>query len=46
MLIDQEFADRMNRMTPEQIAEAVERLRVLEWGVGFEALAHVDAETK
>ena len=37
-----EFADRMNRMTPEEVAQAMERspTHALEWGVGFEALSH------
>jgi hypothetical protein len=36
------FADRMNRATPEQVAQAMESLStdVLEWAVKFEALSH------
>lgn len=39
-----EFADRMNRLTPEQIAQAMERMPtdVLEWGFRFEALANAE----
>lgn len=38
----QEFARRMNSLTPEQIAQAMERLPTdaLEWAVHFEAMAH------
>ena len=38
----QQFADRMNRMTREEIAQAMERspTDALEWGVRFEALSH------
>jgi len=37
----QEFADAMNSLTPEQIAQAMETLPtdVLEWAVKFEALS-------
>ena len=37
-----EFAEAINRLTPEQIASALERCPtdVLEFGVRFEALAH------
>jgi hypothetical protein len=36
----QELADRINRATPEQVAQAMERLKTdeLEWAVRFEAL--------
>ena len=36
---DEEFADRMNRLTPEEIATAMESCPTdaLEWGVRFEA---------
>lgn len=38
----QQFADRMNRLTPEEIAQAMESLPtdVLEFAVRFEALSH------
>lgn len=41
-MILKEFADRLNRLTPEQIAEAMESLPTdaLEWAVNFEALSH------
>ena len=41
-MTNQEFADGMNRLTPEQIATAMERLPTpaLEWAVRFEALSH------
>lgn len=37
-----EFAHAMNNLTPEQIAESMERLPtdVLEWAVKFEALGY------
>lgn len=37
-----EFAYRMNNLTPEQIAKAMESLPTdaLEWAVKFEALGH------
>jgi len=37
-----EMVDRFNRATPEQIAQAMERLPTdaLEWAVKFEALSH------
>jgi hypothetical protein len=40
-----EFAYRMNRLTPEQIAQAMESLPtdVLKWAVKFEALSHNNA---
>jgi hypothetical protein len=39
-----EFADRLNRMSPEEVALAMESLPtdVLEWAVRFEALARAD----
>jgi hypothetical protein len=39
----QQFADRMNRMTGEEIAQAMESLPTdaLEWGVKFEALGNM-----
>jgi hypothetical protein len=39
-----EFAERMNRMAPEEIARAMESLPtdVLEWAVRFETLAQAD----
>jgi hypothetical protein len=41
-LTPHEFAERMNRMSPEQIARAMETLPTdaLEWAVKFEALSH------
>jgi hypothetical protein len=41
-----EFARAMNRLTPEQIAQAMERLPTdaLEWAVKFEALSHAQDE--
>ena len=39
--LNQAFADRMNRLTPEEVARAMESLPtdVLEWAVRFEALS-------
>ncbi len=44
----QDFATRMNNLTPEQIAQAMERLPTdaLEWGVKFEALSHRRSQTE
>lgn len=48
MLTPQEFADAMDRLTPAQIAKAMETLptEVLEWAVRFEALEHREQEGK
>lgn len=42
----QEFADRMNRLTSEEVAQSMEKLPTdaLEWAVKFEALQHRDRE--
>jgi len=39
-----EFADQMNRLTPEEVAQAMEQppTDALEWAVKFEAMAHPD----
>jgi hypothetical protein len=44
MMTSEEFAERMNRLSPEEVARAMESLPtdVLEWAVRFEALAHTD----
>lgn len=44
----QEFADRMNCLTKEEIAQAMEKLPTdaLEWAVKFEALQHPAREVK
>jgi hypothetical protein len=44
----QEFARRMNALTPEQIAGAMESLPtdVLEWAVKFEAMEHHEPPTE
>lgn len=43
-----EFADRMNRLTPEEIATAMERLPTdaLEWAVRFEAARRDEPKEK
>ena len=42
-----EYADAINKLKPEQIARAMEKLPTdaLEWAVRFEALSHLPTDT-